>query len=193
MRQKIRTMLLKSLLLSLLFIGSASLASAQKVSVSTNMLEWGNFGTMNADVGVSISQHFSLFAGGRYNPWSFQAKSSMPIYNKQTTGYVGVRYWPWYVWSGWWVSAKVRYTQFSETGVLRPKLFEGKSIGAGLAFGYTWMLSEHFNIEVGGGAWAGRHLEFAQYRTVRSMELQDSGPRNFAFIDEMSLSLMYVF
>jgi hypothetical protein len=186
-------MLLKSLLLSLLFIGSASLASAQKVSVSTNMLEWGNFGTMNADVGVSISQHFSLFAGGRYNPWSFQAKSSMPIYNKQTTGYVGVRYWPWYVWSGWWVSAKVRYTQFSETGVLRPKLFEGKSIGAGLAFGYTWMLSEHFNIEVGGGAWAGRHLEFAQYRTVRSMELQDSGPRNFAFIDEMSLSLMYVF
>ena len=193
MRQKIRTMLLKSLLLSLLFIGSASLAPAQKVSVSTNMLEWGNFGTMNADVGVSISQHFSLFAGGRYNPWSFQAKSSMPIYNKQTTGYVGVRYWPWYVWSGWWVSAKVRYTQFSETGVLRPKLFEGRSIGAGLAFGYTWMLSEHFNIEVGGGAWAGRHLEFAQYRTVRSMELQDSGPRNFAFIDEMSLSLMYVF
>jgi hypothetical protein len=117
----------------------------------------------------------------------------MPIYNKQTTGYVGVRYWPWYVWSGWWVSAKVRYTQFSETGVLRPKLFEGRSIGAGLAFGYTWMPSEHFNIEVGGGAWAGRHLEFAQYRTVRSMELQDSGPRNFAFIDEMSLSLMYVF
>ena len=117
----------------------------------------------------------------------------MPIYNNQTTFYTGVRYWPWYVWSGWWVSAKVRYTQFKETGVLRPKLFQGTSVGAGLAAGYTWMISKHFNIEIGGGAWAGRHLQFEQYRTPASMQLQDSGPRNFVFFDEMSLSLMYVF
>lgn len=82
---------------------------------------------------------------------------------------------------------------FAETGVLRPKLFEGKSVGAGLLFGYTWMIHERFNIEVGGGVWGGRHIEYNRYRTPASRDLLSSGPRNFVFIDELSVSLMYVF
>lgn len=193
MMLNIRNLLLKILLAVALFAGVSQTSHGQKVSLSTNLVEWGNFGTANLDAGMSVSQHLSVFVGGRYNPWKFEANSGMPIYNNQTTVYGGLRYWPWYVYSGWWIGAKIRYTDFAETGVLRPKLFEGRSIGAGLSFGYTWMLNEHFNIELGAGAWGGRHLEFAQYRTVRSMELQDSGPRNFVWIDDLALSIMYVF
>lgn len=128
-------------------------ASAQKFALSTNLVEWANFGTINADAGLSVAQDFSLHAGAKFNPWSFHTKSGMQIYNKQTTAYFGARYWPWYVYSGWWIGARVRFMDFSETGVLRPKLFEGKSLGAGVLFGYTWMIHEHFNIEIGGGLW----------------------------------------
>lgn len=168
-------------------------ASAQKFALSTNLVEWANFGTINADAGLSVAQHFSLHAGAKFNPWSFHTKSGMQIYNKQTTAYFGARYWPWYVYSGWWIGARVRFMDFSETGVLRPKLFEGKSLGAGVLFGYTWMIHEHFNIEIGGGLWGGRHLEYTRYRTPARRDILSSGPRNFAFVDELSVSLMYVF
>lgn len=168
-------------------------ASAQKFALSTNLVEWANFGTINADAGLSVAQHFSLHAGAKFNPWSFHTKSGMQIYNKQTTAYFGARYWPWYVYSGWWIGARVRFMDFSETGVLRPKLFEGKSLGAGVLFGYTWMIHEHFNIEIGGGLWGGRHLEYNRYRTPARRDILSSCPRNFAFVDELSVSLMYVF
>lgn len=189
----IRKILLKvSIVIALLTAASVS-GHAQKVAISTNLVEWGNFGTINADAGLSVSQHFSLHIGGKYNPWTYHTRSGMPVYNKQTTAYLGARYWPWYVFSGWWIGARVRYLDFAETGVLRPKLFEGKSIGAGALLGYTWMINENFNIEIGGGIWGGRHLEYSRYRTPGSRDLLASGPRNFAFIDELSVSLMYVF
>ncbi len=190
---KIRNLILRAILLATLLCCLTHRADAQKFSLSTNMLEWANFGTVNVEAGMSLSQHVSLHLGGKYNPWKFNTQSGMPVYNNQTTAYLGCRYWLWYVNSGWWLGARVRYLDFQETGVLRPKLFEGRSVGAGLLFGYTFMLNEHLNLELGGGAWGGRHLEYARYRTVSSRELLDSGARNFFFIDELSLSIMYVF
>lgn len=166
---------------------------AQKFALSTNLVEWANFGTTNLDASLSVSQHVSLFVGGKYNPWKYKTAKGMPVYENQTTAYVGMRYWPWYVYSGWWIAGKLRYTDFSETGVLRPKLFEGKSVGAAVSFGYTWMIHERFNIEIGGGIWGGRHLEYAKYQTPASMELMERGARNFFFIDDLQVSIMYVF
>ena len=36
------------------------MASAQKVSLGTDAIQWANFGTVNIDLGVSVHQH-SLF------------------------------------------------------------------------------------------------------------------------------------
>ena len=36
--------------------------SAQKWSVQTNLLDYLALGTLNAEVGMSVSQHFSIFA-----------------------------------------------------------------------------------------------------------------------------------
>lgn len=172
---------------------SQSKCHAQKFALSTNLVEWANFATANLDASLSVSQHVSLFVGGKYNPWKFETRKGMPVFENQTTAYAGMRYWPWYVYSGWWIGAKLKYMDFSESGVLRPKLFEGKSIGGGLSFGYTLMIHERFNIEIGGGIWGGRHLEYAKYWNSSNMDLMDSGPRNFVFIDELSVALMYVF
>ena len=183
----------KILLATVMLIGFTLTSRAHNFSLSTNMVDWANFGTVNLDAGMSLSRHFTISAGCKYNPWKFETKSGMPLMNNQITAYFGTRYWPFYTYTGWWLGARLRYTDFAQTGVLRPKYFSGKSIGAGLSAGYTWMLAKHLRIELGAGFWGGRHLEYEQYRTSANMILDDHGPRNFISVDELSLTLVYVF
>lgn len=173
--------------------GHLNETQAQKISIGTNLVDWANLGTANLEVGASVSQHFSLMAGARYNPWEFKTPKGFEMYNRQTTGYIGTRYWPWYVFSGWWAGAKVQYSSFSKTGLWRAALEEGKSIGAGLSFGYTVMLHEHVNIEFGAGLWGGRHFEYALYECPRCMQIREIGPKYFIAPDDISVSIMFVF
>lgn len=177
----------------LLLLGAAGKSQAQNVSLSTNVMDWANLGTANLEAGISIAQHFSLMAGGHYNPWEFKTPKGFKMHNQQTTGYIGARYWPWYVFSGWWVGAKMQYSTFSRTGVWRPALEEGKSAGAGLSFGYTIMLHQNLNLELGAGVWGGRHLKYDLYECPNCMRIRETGPRNFIYPDEVSVSIMYVF
>ena len=77
-------------------------ASAQKVSFGTDAMQWANFGTLNAEFSVRVSQHFSMNFGGRYNPWNFHTRSGFLMHNQQTTGYLSLRYWPKQTFSRWW-------------------------------------------------------------------------------------------
>lgn len=165
-----------------------------QVSLSTDLVDWANFGTANLEAGVSLHQHFSVHAGAKYNPWSFKTHNlGLALYNKQTTAYAGFRYWPWYVLSGWWLGAQAQYTDYAETGVWRHALDTGKAIGGGVSFGYTLMLHENLNLEFGAGVWAGRRFEHTLYCCPDCMKVRESGPGNFVALNDISISLMYVF
>ena len=69
---------------------------AQKWSIGTNLLDYANFLTINAETGVSLHQHWSLTAEGRYNPFYFQGRSHR-IQNKKLAISAGARYWPFFV------------------------------------------------------------------------------------------------
>lgn len=165
-----------------------------KLGVSSNLLSWADFGTVNLEVGVGVSQHFSLQAGAKYNPWKFTAKElQLPMYNNQTSAFVGGRWWPWYVFSGWWVGVKAQYSDYKRTGIWRPALEEGAKIGGGLSFGYTLMVHKNFNVEFGLGAWGGMHTKYNLYCCTECLNLRESGKKGFVGIDDVSVSLMYVF
>jgi len=171
---------------------TATVSRAQKFSVSSNAVEWANFGTVNADFGMSIARHLSLSVGGAFNGWDFSNSDSFR-YNKHTTGYVGLRYWPWYVFSGLWIQGKAQYIDFKNTGIWRPALDTGKGVGAGLAAGYTLMVHEKLNIEFGLGGWGGKLFDHTLYCCPRDMIVRETGPKTFADFDEVSISIMYVF
>ena len=185
----------------LLLIGLLGLlplmSSAQIWTVQTNVLDWAALGTVNAEVGMSLSQHFSLVAGGRLNPWEFKdKKNDIFVHNQQKTVYLGVKYWPWYVNSGLWFSAKAQYVpSFSVTGLWSKAIYEGKNgIGGVLSAGYTFMLSKHFNLEAGIGGWAGVFQDY----TVRNSQansnyIREEGRKTCVLPDQVSLSLVYVF
>lgn len=190
-------------ILTLILILAAIFSSFQMVAqekrktsfaLSTDVVDWANFGTINMEAGFSVHQHFSVQAGAKYNPWTFKThKLGLPLYNKQTTAYAGFRYWPWYVFSGWWVGAQMQYKGYSETGIWRHALDTGKAFGGGLSFGYTLMLTENLNLEFGAGVWAGRRFDHTLYCCPECMKVRESGPGNFVALNDVSLSIMYVF
>lgn len=194
MKRRILTVILILTVISPSFRTAAQESRKTQVALSTDLVDWANFGTVNLEAGVSLHQHFSVHAGAKYNPWNFKTHNlGLALYNKQTTAYAGFRYWPWYVLSGWWVGAQAQYTDYAETGVWRHALDTGKAIGGGVSFGYTLMLHENLNLEFGAGVWAGRRFEHTLYCCPDCMKVRESGPGNFVALNDISISLMYVF
>lgn len=159
---------MKKCILAVLLAHLACLLPAQELSLSTNLLDWANLGTVNAQAGCSFSRHLSLHAGGRYNNWNYgSVERGNPFQNRARTAWLGVRYWPWNVYSSWWFGARAQVEEYNRGGLIRKtKTEEGTAFGAGLALGYSRMLDKHWNLDFGLGFWAGRTL-YTQYRCPR--------------------------
>lgn len=180
-------------LTAVLYMFAALPAIGQHVSVSTNAVQWANFGTVNMNAGVSMARHLSVEAGFRYNPFTFHKSSGLMMRNQQTTAFAGVRWWPWYVFSGWWISGRGQYSKFSDTGIWRYALNEGSRVGAVLSCGYTWMVSRKINIEFGIGGWGGIYLNHNLYHCPSCMESRECSSGAFGTLDDLSVSVMYMF
>lgn len=170
-------------------------AEAQKWAVSTNALTWVNLGTMNAEGSVSVDEHFTVNAGFTANPWKLTTPTNVEVMNRQYGGYLGAKYWPWHVYSEWWLGAKIQYKNFEQVGLLSQGLMLGDALGAGVSAGYSLMLGHNFNLDFGLGMWGGRLLKYEKYKgnEKKDTKLVDSGARNFIFLDNVMVSLVYIF
>lgn len=186
---------MKRLLLIAAILLAPVIAGAQKVSIQTNVLDWAALGTANLEAGVAVARHFSVFAGGRYNNWSFETENPYAeLLNQQQTAYVGVRYWTWYVNSGLWFSAKGQYQNYTNTGIWRAALQEGRNgWGGGLGVGYTYLLTKHLNLEFGAGGWVVHYGEYNFYDSPKKYRVRHEGPATKIYPDFLSLSLVLVF
>lgn len=161
----------------LLFAGVQHAADAQEWAVSTNVLSWANLGTINAEGSYAVSDHFTYHLGFTVNPWQLRTPTYVLVKNKQYGGFVGAKYWPWQAYSEWWVGAKLQYKNFEQQGLLTGNLIKGDALGACLSAGYSLMISDHVNLDFGLGFWGGRILK----------------QRNFLFLDNVIVSIVYVF
>ncbi len=187
---------MKRLFAIIFFVGLlfALPVNAQKYALSTNVVDWAYLGTMNLEGSMAVARHFSLHLGLRDNPWEFhQTDPDMTIHNQMRAVNLGVRYWPWYVNSGWWLALKGQCKQYSYTGIWRPAMEEGTALGGGLSAGYTLMLSRHLNMELGAGVWAGKIKDYVLYCCPVCMDIREQGPRNFVRLEDIYLSFVYVF
>ena len=178
---------------ALLMLVASSLASAQKLSLSTNLVDYACLGTLNAEVSYTVGQHWSLAAGAKYNPFIFYPNDADRQFQyRQRSFALGVRYWPWHSFSGWWVSGKVRYQEYNWGGVFSREAEEGDKTGLGLYAGYTYMISKHFNVEFGLGAWGGRAWYRKYSCPVCGLTVED-GRKWFLLPDDLMISFAYVF
>lgn len=170
-------------------------AQAHRWGVSTNVLSWANLGTINAEGAVSMSQHFTLNAGCAVNPWKSNTPTNVELMNRQYGGYIGAKYWPWHVYSEWWIGAKIQYKNFEQVGLLSSNFTKGQALGAGISAGYSFMISSHFNFDIGLGIWGGQLIEYKKYKgkTDVGTKLLEDGPKGFIFLDNVIASFVYIF
>lgn len=167
--------------------------SGQRVSVSTNLLEYLNLATLNADVSYAVSRHWSVGAAVKYNPWTFNsARVGKQFQNRQQCYSAAGRYWLWHTYSGWWFSGKLQYQEYNSGGLLDRSTEEGDRFGAGLSAGYTYMLHPRLNIEFGIGLWGG-YRKYKVYSCPACGVTESAGAGAFVLPDDIRISLAYVF
>ena len=182
-----------TIVVSVFMLTMALPSFAQKLSLSTNILEYACLGTMNLEASYSFSRRFSLTAGVRYNPFTFnEGDPEEQFHYRQQSYSAGVRLWPWHTMSGWWFAGKLRYQEYCYAGILSDEAEEGDRYGAGIYAGYTHMLTRHLNLEFGAGLWGGVAL-YRRYSCPMCGVTIGTGRKYFLLPDDLMISLAYVF
>lgn len=161
------------------------------LSISTNLLALGAFGTLEADLGVGISHNGSLHLEGIYNPFSWQL-TNRTLHHKQATIALQGRYWLWYIYSGWYLAGKLQHSIFNRGGYRCPKIKEGTATGGGIEVGYDWMVGKYTNIEFAFGIWGGWESS-KTYASARCGKLLAQSEKAFLKADRMTIALQFVF
>lgn len=167
--------------------------SAQKGSLSTDLLGYLDFVTLNAEASYPMARKWTLTAAVKYNPFTFNlGEGREQARNRQQTYAAGVRFWPWHVYSGWWMSGKVQYQEFNTGGIFSDTTREGDRMGAAIAAGYSVMLGKHLNLEFGAGLWSGVEA-FTTYSCPECGLTQSGGQKIFFLPADVTVALSYIF
>lgn len=133
----------------------SSFLSAQKVSVKTNALSWAAL-TPNMGVEVALGNKFTTNWHFLYNPWTFSENRKMKLMAVQPE----LRYWFCERFSGHFmgmhllggiynignINADFKFLG-TDFGMLKDHRYEGWMAGAGIGYGYQWILSSHWSLE----------------------------------------------
>ena len=125
------------MLAACLVLASCLSARAEGFSVSTNILGYAWLGTMNAEASYAFARRWTVTGYVAFNPWTFNASDAdRQFQSRQQTYAAGARFWPWHVYSGWWISGKAIYQEYNMGGIISRRTEEGDSAGAGFSASY---------------------------------------------------------
>ena len=155
------------LLISTIILAAfAGTANAQKVAMKTNMLYWAS-ATPNAGLEFALADRWTMEIAGGYNPWTFDKGDNLKAKHWLVTP--EVRYWFCESFHGHFIGINANYTQFNISGMPVPNLFvnlctnapspesfcdariAGWAVGAGLTYGYQFLISPRWNLELTAG------------------------------------------
>ena len=167
-------------------------ASAQKWAVAVNAGDMVSLGTVSVEGAVAVERHATVNASAKINPWTFRKGSPDQFQNRHQTYAIGARWWPWNVYSGWWLGGEGQYQQYNRGGLGSSNTEEGDAYGLGVSGGYALMLGKHVNLDFGLGLWGGRSI-YTVYACPTCGKVVDSGRKWFVLPNELILSFQWVF
>lgn len=158
-------------------------ANAQELSFSTNFIDYARTGTANLEASYALARHWSVSAGVKYDSGGDMRQQ---LYS------LGGRYWPWHIYSGWWLSGKMQYQEFNEAEPVSLETSEGDRYGAGIAGGYSKMLGRHLNLDIGIGLWTG-YTRYVTYACPTCGRIIGSDDKLFVLPNDLMIALSYIF
>lgn len=185
-----------SLMLLIAVLFSIGNADAQKVAVKTNLL-YAATTSPNAAIEMRMSDKTTLELGGGMSLWKFGEKSTLKHWLVQPE----VRYWFCDVFNGHFVGLHAHGGQYNIGGLdipvgrlseLKDHRYQGYFYGAGVSYGYQWILGRHWNVEASLGAGYARVM-YEKFPCAHCGTKQSEGAYNYWGLTRGTLSLIYVF
>jgi len=188
--------------MALLVLASVAVnVRAQDVAVKTNLL-YDATATINLGVEFGLAPRWTLDVSGNFNGWTLSHDRRWKHYLVQPE----VRYWFCDRFSGHFIGIHAHGGQYnvgnlkngisflgSDLSKLSDYRYEGWFVGAGVAYGYAWILGRHWNLEaeIGiGYAYTG----FDQYRCAGcGKKLTEDNRHHYFGPTKAAVNLVYVF
>ena len=173
-----------------ILLTGVSNASADKYNLNIDLARIAMLGTLDADAGFDVSQHWTVQAGITFNPWTFKHDGNQ-FQHRQLMGNQGARYWFWFTHSGWFMDFDGFYGIFNHGGIFGKKTYQGQAGGIHVSGGYALMLSEHVNLNFDIGLKTG----FASYTVFQCPACGENlGRRQRLFISpDLGIGLDFIF
>ena len=174
------------------FISFSNSLLAQKVYLSTNLLDCANFGTINTEIGLAVSKHFSVYAQGRYNPFEYKFKGDRQVNNRKISVGLGSKYWLWHTYSGCFLMGQVSWKKYNSGGLFSRSTYEGSALGITVGAGYALMLAPRWNVDFAAGVMVG-YADYIKYDCPVCGKIT-GGKRGFIVApDNFQVQLSYLF
>lgn len=173
---------------------------AQQVSVKTNIL-YDATASINLGAEVTVAPRWSLDLSGDYNAWTFSNGRRWKHWFLQPEA----RYWLCEGTIGHFVGLhalggkyNIGHLGFARDFLgynfsnLKDHRYQGWMAGVGVAYGYSWMLHKHWNIEAELGiGWI--HAKYDTFECKGCGRRVGSGHKNFVMPTKAAVNLVYVF
>lgn len=135
-------------LVTFLMIKCSAILFSQTVGIKSNLI-YDVTSTINLGLEFGLSPKFSLDLSGNLNAWDSSKKKTMRHWMIQPE----LRYWFCEKFNSHFVALHAHGGEYNVGGLkngfraLRNNRYEGWFAGAGVGYGYSWILSRHWNIE----------------------------------------------
>lgn len=176
-------------------------AKAQTAAVKTNIVHDATT-TLNAGIEFKLAPRWTVDLSGDLNPWTFSEDRKFKHWLLQPE----LRLWTCDAWTGHFFGLHALGGQFNAGGfdinanllgtdwsLLKDHRYQGWMAGAGLAYGYSWILGQRWNLETEIGAgWV-----HAWYDTFRcsgcGKKIATDDQHDYFGVTKLSVSLVYLF
>lgn len=184
---------MKKLFLLIVFILGVISVSAQNLAVKTNLL-YDLTTTLNLGVEYRFSPKWTAEVSGNYNPFTFRDNKKMKHWLVQPE----VRYWFCEAFNGHFLGVHGLGGEFNVGDMdllvfpsFKDYRYEGKMFGAGLSYGYQFVLGKRWNLELSAGAgWI--RTDYDKYDCPKCGKWIVSGKKNYFGVTKAAISLIYI-
>lgn len=185
---------IKSIVLFLLLMVASGCCMAQRVAVKTNLL-YAATATPNLAVEFATGARHSLSIGGGWQPWEFSETKKLKHWLLQPE----FRYWPCEAFNGQFFGVHAIGGQFNAAGLKLPfgifpslerNRYQGWAAGGGLSYGYQWLLSRHWNLELSVGL-GYVYVDYKKYKCRKCGQPVEKSHRNYLGPTKVGVSLIY--
>ncbi|WP_029902099.1 DUF3575 domain-containing protein [Prevotella sp. 10(H)] len=191
--------MIKRLLFTCIVLAFVSVLHAQEerkhpylptFALKTNALYWATT-TPNLGFEIGLSEKFTLDISGNYNPWTFSDNKKLKHWLVQPE----LRYWTCERFNGHFFGLHGHYAEYNVGGIkqlgLSHRRYEGNLWGAGISYGYHWILGNHWSIEATIGV-GYAHLDYDKYGCGHCAAKIKDDTKNYWGPTKAGLSIIYV-